>query len=154
MLKGDNQKMIESGVNLRPCVVDKKQKGYFHRWEEKVQPVAAAATIGGPPAGQLAYTLGIVELEDGTVIECFPYKIRFLDRQNSKPPQKKSSRKAKLPPRWAPESEIDEACTWVSQTTKPSMWPCGSDGEKACDTLCKQCWEKWKEDVNHESDEN
>jgi hypothetical protein len=115
--------MIESGVNLRPCVVDKKQKGFFHCWEEKKQPVGAAATIGGPPAGQLAYTLGIVELDDGSVIECFPYKIRFLDRQNSKPTQKKSSRKAKLPPRWAPESEIEKrACGFLKQRS-PACGP-------------------------------
>lgn len=143
--------MGEADHGLRPCMVDKKQKGLFHRWEEKAQPVAAAATIGGAPAGQLTYTLGIVELEDGSVIECFPYKIRFLDKAHSVQSQKKSSRKAKLPPRWAPESEIGEACEWISKTTKPSMWPCGSDGEKACDALCKKCWEKWKSrDIENE----
>lgn len=126
-------------------MVDKKQKGWFHRWEEKAQPVAAAATIGGAPAGQLTYTLGIVELDDGSVIECFPCKIRFLDRTESAPTKKKNGRNVKSPPRYAPESEIEKACQWITETVKPNKWPCGADGEKACDAVCKQCWEKWKE---------
>lgn len=131
--------------DLRPCIVDKKEKGYFHCWEEKKQPVGAAATIDGPPAGQIAYMVGIVELEDGTVIECFPYKIHFLDRVSQEAPEKKTTKSVHpLKPRWAPESEIDEACRWIAKTEKPSKWPCGQDGEKACDALCKQCWEKWK----------
>ena len=124
-------------------MVDKKQMGLFHRWEEKSQPVTADVTIGGAPAGQLTYTLGIVELDDGSIIECFPYKIRFTDR--AAPSEKKGSKVAQpAPPRWAPESEIEEACRWITKTVKPRGWPCGPEGEKACDALCKQCWEKWK----------
>nr|WP_319488602.1 hypothetical protein [uncultured Caproiciproducens sp.] len=81
--------MNEPNHGLRPCIIDKKKKGLFHCWEEKSQPVAAAISIGGAPAGQLAYTLGIVELEDGSVVECFPYKIRFLDIANPESTQEK-----------------------------------------------------------------
>jgi hypothetical protein len=145
--------MNESNYGLRPCIVDKKQKGLFHCWEEESQPVAAAISIGGAPAGQLAYTLGIVELEDGSVIECFPYKIRFLDGTNSEATQEKTAKivRSELPKRWAPESEIEEACRWITKTVKPNEWPCGSDGEKASDALCKKCWEKWKSrDIKNE----
>jgi len=45
---------------------------------------------------------------------------------------------------FAPESEIDAACKWVTKTTAPSEWPCGSDGENACDTNCEKCWKRWK----------
>ena len=70
---------MEQVYDLRPVIVDEKQKGRFHCWEQKSQPVAAGISVGSAPAGQLSYTLAIVELNDGSVIECFPYKIRFLD---------------------------------------------------------------------------
>lgn len=148
--------MNEPNHGLRPCIIENKKKGLFHCWEEKSQPVAAGISIGSAPAGQLAYTLGIVELEDGSVIECFPYKIRFLDIVNPESTQEtpQKSVRHELPKRWAPESEIEEACMWVTKTVKPSKWPCGSEGEKASDTLCKKCWEKWKEGANSEQNKN
>lgn len=35
--------------------------------------------IGGAPAGQIKYTLGIVEYTDGTVWEVTPSSIKFCD---------------------------------------------------------------------------
>jgi hypothetical protein len=136
--------MSDNEMNgLRPVIVDGKQRGFFHLWEQKSQPVAAGIAVGSAPAGQLSYVLGIVEMEDGSVIECFPYKIHFLDRASVKA-ERTVSKKSMAKPRWAPESEIEAACMWITKTVKSSMWPCGADGEKACDNLCKQCWEKWK----------
>ena len=39
--------------------------------------------IGGAPGGQISYTLGLVEFEDGSVSEVSPYKIRFLDNKTA-----------------------------------------------------------------------
>lgn len=139
--------MNDINNGLRPCMVDEKQKGFFHCWEEKSEPVPASASLGGAPAGQLSYTLAIIELKDGSVIECYPHKVRFLDRIDSGDSQKKVKKGINhvQPQRWAPESEIEEACQWITKTVKPSKWPCGADGEKACDTFCEKCWKQWKE---------
>lgn len=67
------------------------------------------------------------------------------DVQKERTNLKKEARKStQLAPRWAPEAEIEGACRWITKTVKPSKSHCGSDGEKACDTLCKKCWTKWK----------
>lgn len=60
----------------RPCMV-KDRKALFHRWEEKAS--IRDAVMIGTTSGQLAATVGIVEYEDGTVHECYPYEIRFCD---------------------------------------------------------------------------
>ncbi len=52
-----------------------KTRGYFHRWAEKLSIVrddkihAAAVEV-----------YGIVEMEDGTVLENKPWQIKFADR--------------------------------------------------------------------------
>lgn len=62
----------------RTCIVDGK-KALFHRWHEYCGVVAASPMIGGAPAGQIRYTLGTVEFEDGTIKEVAPHKIQFTD---------------------------------------------------------------------------
>ena len=64
----------------RPCLVNGR-KALFHRWEDKasIRDTIMAGTI----PGQLAATVGIVEYEDGTVHECYPYEIRFCDSKFS-----------------------------------------------------------------------
>ena len=69
-----------STSEYRPCLVDGK-KAVFHRWHEFCNVVGAEAHIGGAPSGQIKYTLGTVEFEDGTVKEVAPHKIKFGDRE-------------------------------------------------------------------------
>lgn len=67
-----------SNSEYRPCVVYGK-KAVFHRWHEFCTVVEASPLIGGAPAGQIKYTLGTVEFEDGTIAEVKPREIKFAD---------------------------------------------------------------------------
>ncbi len=67
-----------SNSEHRTCIVDGK-KALFHRWHEFCQVVEAGIAIGSHPAGQIKYTLGTVEFEDGTIQEVAPHKIQFTD---------------------------------------------------------------------------
>lgn len=62
----------------RLCTVDGK-KALFHRWELYSKVVGASALVGGSSAGQVSYTLGIVEYEDGTIDRVFAERIKFCD---------------------------------------------------------------------------
>lgn len=64
----------------RPCIVGGK-KALFHRWTDKAQVVGESALRGGHSAGQLWVVVGIVEYEDGTIREVYPYEIRFVDHK-------------------------------------------------------------------------
>ena len=64
----------------RLCTVDGR-KALFHRWHEFCNVVEASPMIGGAPAGQIKYTLGTVEYEDGTIEEVAPHRIVFSDRR-------------------------------------------------------------------------
>ncbi len=66
---------------LRPCSVNEKQ-AFFHKWIDFSRPVEAGLSIGSAPAGIIAYTLGLVEYEDGQVDEVPPKAIKFLDRRD------------------------------------------------------------------------
>lgn len=76
----------------RKCLVtcfEKSLKGrtrtvqaLFHKWDETKQVIDASSMIGGHPAGQIAYTMGIVEYMDGTVDRVYPEYIRFLDTED------------------------------------------------------------------------
>ena len=57
-------------VHLRPCIVW-GLNALFHRWSDK-----SNALLHG---GVNACTVGIVELEDGSICEALPADIRFLD---------------------------------------------------------------------------
>lgn len=63
---------------IRTCLVDGKC-GYFHRWMDYAQVVPPSLTGGGAPSGQIMETRAIVELEDGTIVTPFPYKVKFTD---------------------------------------------------------------------------
>ena len=84
MQKGVNRLGAFDGIitlttsEQRPCTVDGK-KAVFHRWHEICNVVEAGIAIGSHPAGQIKYTLGTVEFEDGTVQEVAPHKIKFKD---------------------------------------------------------------------------
>ena len=67
-------------TELRPCFV-KDQKALFHKWNEFAKPVSGGITPIDPPPGQIKYTLGIVEYEDGTVEEVAPHHIKFIDNK-------------------------------------------------------------------------
>lgn len=67
---------------LRPCLF-KNKKALFHRWDEVSQAVEAGFAIGSNPAGWLKYTLAIIELEDGKIVEVSPELIKFLDSEEN-----------------------------------------------------------------------
>lgn len=62
----------------RPCIVGDR-KALFHRWVEKSKVVPPSMMVGGHPGGTVSGVVAIVEFEDGTVEEMYPYKIKFLD---------------------------------------------------------------------------
>ena len=64
---------------LRECTVDGKRV-YFHQWNTHKNVVEASPFIGGAPAGQIEYTVALVEYEDGSVAEVAPSRIKFADR--------------------------------------------------------------------------
>lgn len=63
---------------LRPCIVN-GQKALFHQWEDVSEIVPPSPMRGGHQGGTLREVFGIIEREDGTVCECYPYEIRFVD---------------------------------------------------------------------------
>jgi len=65
---------------MRPCEV-KGRKATFHKWSHKAWVIDAGLTIGSHPGGQASIVLGIVEYEDGTVHEAYPYEITFTDKE-------------------------------------------------------------------------
>lgn len=67
-------------IELRPCSVGDK-KALFHMWDEVKQIVPPSNMIGGHGGGVVSETFGIVELQDGTVKECYPNEIKFLDNK-------------------------------------------------------------------------
>lgn len=80
MANVDNSEMkvIVSGQSeMRPCWVKDggfERKALFHCWEHRQDLISASI-------GTVSRTLGIVEYEDGTVHEVYPYYIRFIDSE-------------------------------------------------------------------------
>ena len=64
---------------FRKCKVNDKE-AYFHKWNTHQGVVEASPFVGGAPAGQIQYTLGLVEYEDGTMAEVTPQEIKFIDK--------------------------------------------------------------------------
>lgn len=69
--------------NLRPCFFSKEvtdafgcDRGYFHEWDHRSE---IHRECGGFPAGVVARTLGIIELEDGRIVEVSPDGFMFAD---------------------------------------------------------------------------
>ena len=65
-------------AEYRQCIV-KGKHAFFHRWITFAHVVDASRSVGGSPGGQIMHTLGLVEIEDGTMLEVLPEDIRFLD---------------------------------------------------------------------------
>lgn len=72
-------------TKLRPCyIVDKKgkevtkTKALFHCWDFISNVVDASPLIGGHPGGTIAYVMGIVEYEDGSINLVYPQSIQFV----------------------------------------------------------------------------
>ena len=67
----------------RTCEVTSKGKptvkGFFHRWTTEAYVVDAI--LKGTMSGQVMYTKGLVEFEDGTVHMIDPSRIRFTDNK-------------------------------------------------------------------------
>lgn len=73
---------IRIETRLRPCYIANiinggKDKALFHGWTFVSNVVEPSPMIGGHPGGIIAYSTGIVELEDGRVIEVPPTSITF-----------------------------------------------------------------------------
>lgn len=73
---------IQIETKLRPCYISvkkgKKEKALFHGWNFVSNVVEPSPMIGGHPGGTIAYSTGIVELEDGRVVEVLPTNITFV----------------------------------------------------------------------------
>ena len=64
-------------TELRVCIVN-GQKALFHRWDQRSEIVEPSLMRGGHQC-VVVQVVGIIELEDGTIHEAYPWKIRFLD---------------------------------------------------------------------------
>lgn len=62
----------------RPCLVNGK-KALFHQWMNMAYTIGESIAVGGPPAGQIEYTVALVEMEDGKITRAKPECIRFMD---------------------------------------------------------------------------
>lgn len=71
--------------NQRPCFVggvdSMEEKALFHCWSNRAYVINPSLLVGGCPGGQVWNTYGVVELEDGSVVEVPPCNIRFIDNQ-------------------------------------------------------------------------
>lgn len=65
---------------MRPCEVEGR-KATFHKWSHKAWVVDAGLAIGSHPGGQMELDVAIIEYEDGTVTECYPYEVKFTDKE-------------------------------------------------------------------------
>lgn len=65
-------------AELRPCIVWGKN-ALFHRWSNVSDVIPPSILKGGHSGGVIAYTVGIVEFEDGTICEVRTADIRFID---------------------------------------------------------------------------
>lgn len=63
---------------LRPCEV-KGRKALFHGWHEASRVVPPSPMVGGHNGGEIKFTVAIIEWENGTVTECYPREVKFLD---------------------------------------------------------------------------
>lgn len=71
--------IMQLEAELRPCKANGKN-AFFHRWSEVSNVLMPSAMVGGHNGGEVKKTLGIIEcVDDGTVHECFPNQIQFLD---------------------------------------------------------------------------
>lgn len=70
-------------LDLRPVEVHTKDgiiNGRFHQFVQYSEVIEPSLMIGGHPGGTVAYPYGIVEKEDGSIIQVSPHSIKFVDR--------------------------------------------------------------------------
>lgn len=79
-MAGLMQGTITIKKELRPCRVNRK-KALFHKWEEVSEIIEPSALIGGHKGGELKYTVGIVEMENGKLGRFLPSQIKFVDNE-------------------------------------------------------------------------
>jgi hypothetical protein len=65
-------------TEIRKCIVKGNLAG-FHMWSDKSVIVPPSPLMGGHNGGVRKFVVGIVEYEDGTIHECYPNEIRFID---------------------------------------------------------------------------
>lgn len=65
-------------IDKRPCLI-KDKKALFHMWFECAKVVPPSPMVGGHSGGIIKDVFGLVEFEDGSVSEVYPYEIKFLD---------------------------------------------------------------------------
>lgn len=72
-------------LEIRPCYIDcadkkgaVKTKALFHRWGHISNVIEPSILAGGHDGGVISMTYGIVELEDGSVIQVLPQQIQFV----------------------------------------------------------------------------
>lgn len=70
--------IIYKTSEYRPCLVNGKE-ALFHRWVDISRLVDASPMIGGHPGGTVSYCVGLVECEDGQILEVSPGSIKFTD---------------------------------------------------------------------------
>lgn len=77
---------IEIKGRQRPCFVTEERKtrnvqhkALFHCWYEMNDIIPPSPMIGGMPGGTIKRIYAIVEFEDGSIHECMPEHITFVD---------------------------------------------------------------------------
>ena len=76
--------MATPNFTIRPerrlCKVN-GENGYFHCWEQYMEPLPPAITMGGHRGGQYSCVRGVVETESGMRL-VYPGAIQFVDEEN------------------------------------------------------------------------
>lgn len=71
-------KIFFTDIERRACIARGKN-ALFHKWTTRKQVIGQSPMIGGHPGGQIEFTFGLVEYEDGTIEEIVPAEITFID---------------------------------------------------------------------------
>lgn len=67
-------------TELRPCIVSGKHKALFHMWSVESNNTWWDNSEGEEmQCANERKTVGIVEYEDGTIHQCYPGCIKFID---------------------------------------------------------------------------
>lgn len=75
---------IEVRIELRPCVAKieaGEARGLFHCWEHISEIIEPSPLKGGHSGGVISATVGLVELDDGSIIKVYPTSLRFIDNK-------------------------------------------------------------------------
>ena len=71
-------KFIFANTEKRACTA-KGKNALFHKWVTRKQVIEPSLMVGGHTGGQLEFTFGLVEYEDGRIEEVNPSLIVFVD---------------------------------------------------------------------------